>query len=1094
MKNRFPFGFLLLLLLLGRGLRAQISIVPSDEVLYAPFSDGDVEQFRTPDKIFYPETWFHYIGGNVSKEGITKDLEAIASAGFSGVQLFHGQFGGSWPGVDPQITCLSPLWDGMVQHTGEECRRLGLRFTMQNCPGWAMAGGPWIEPENAMRHLAWSRTDCVSKGEAVVLQLSLPQQGQEEWRDYRDVRVLAFPTPEGDTGQPLHPTVLQSNYAADWQKQLSGEASNALSLPATDNDRPHWVEFEFPKTTPIRTLEFPSIQAANHGWCYDPGISLRLEASLPDGTWKEVLNTEMPQSNWQDDYPISLACSEAETVRKYRLSIVNVHAISLGNIRLFTAARKNNWESEAAWVLRSLDRKGDEVQQSSDAYVSLKKIVDISDKMDSDGRLTWKAPKGKWTLLRIGHVNTGQRNAPAPPEGTGWEVNKFSRQASQIHFDGYIGRLVKENAPLSGGLLNGVLLDSWECRTQTWTEGMEDAFRALTGYDLTAYLPALLGYVIDNPESTSRFLCDWRRSINRLYVDNFYGNMSRLAAENNLSITYETAAGDVFPADILEYYKFADVPMCEFWQPLMENYVGSLNFKPIKPATSAARIYGKPRVAAEAFTSFSHTWDEHWQMLKEVANVNSIEGVTHLVFHTYTHNPNVSSLAPGTSFSGAGIGTPFLRGQTWWNYMPEFTSYLARCSFLLERGKPVSDVLWYLGDENNHKPDQLSPFPTGFKYDYCNQDALLNRIKVEDGQLVTPEGLCYRVLWLPDAKRLCPETLEKLYALIQEGATVVGDAPQSMATLSDDARQQKRFDRLVKQIWKQGKYAGKKSMIGKGQVISGLPLDEALALLDLSPDVKSADALWTHRAVDKADWYFVTAPQGKQVHEKMDFRNRGEVELWDPLTGRTTPLPYETRGERTLVEINLAEAASCFVVFRKEKSAIAPALEKKEKIFSTPLPLAGGWNLSFPQGWGIDSSLRLDRLMPWKELDLSPEGKAFSGTAVYNITFELAETAGKEWILDLGEVDMIAEVLLNGRKVQTLWSTPYSTDITDYVVEGKNRLEVKVTSTWFNRLVYDAGLPEVQRKTWVLRWPDRKESLRRSGLMGPVVVKSASVR
>ena len=200
--------------------------------------------------------------------------------------------------------------------------------------------------------------------------------------------------------------------------------------------------------------------------------------------------------------------------------------------------------------------------------------------------------------------------------------------------------------------LNGLLMDSWECYTQTWTAGLDKEFEQITGYPLKKWIPALFGYIVEDQETTFRFLCDWRRVLNTLFVNNFYGNIARLAKENNLSLTYETSAGDGFPTDILEYYKFADVPMCEFWQPMTENFVGSINFKPIKPAASAARIYGKPRVAAEAFTSFSHTWDEHWQMLKEVANVNSTEGVTHLVFHTYTHNPQVGFPPPGTSFSG----------------------------------------------------------------------------------------------------------------------------------------------------------------------------------------------------------------------------------------------------------------------------------------------------------------------------------------------------------------------------------------------------------------------------------------------------------
>ena len=177
---------------------AQVPVVPSDKELYSPFENADANKFKSPPKVFYPETWFHYIGGNVSIKGITADLEAIADAGFSGIHLFHGQFGGPWPGVDPQIACLSPLWDGMVKHTAEECRRLGLRFTMQNCPGWAMAGGPWIKPSNAMRHLAWSRTDIEGNSDEIMQKLPLPQPSEEDWRDYEDLMVVAFPTPVDD--------------------------------------------------------------------------------------------------------------------------------------------------------------------------------------------------------------------------------------------------------------------------------------------------------------------------------------------------------------------------------------------------------------------------------------------------------------------------------------------------------------------------------------------------------------------------------------------------------------------------------------------------------------------------------------------------------------------------------------------------------------------------------------------------------------------------------------------------------------------------------------------------------------------------------
>lgn len=1065
---------------------AQVSVVPSDKELYSPFGNADAEKFKSPSKVFYPETWFHYIGGNVSIEGISTDLQAIANAGFSGIHLFHGQFGGPWPGVDPQIACLSPLWDGMVKHTAEECRRLGLRFTMQNCPGWAMAGGPWIKPENAMRHLVWSRTDLTGEAGTMGKQLPVPQPSEEDWRDYKDLMVIAFPTPKDDDGEPLKPASFKSNKEEQWDDFLQGKAQQPMRLTSTTAEKPYWVEVEFDKEVVVRTLEFPSANEANHPWCFEPGIHVKLEAFLPDGTVQDILNTDIPQSNTQDNYPISLACTETKGARKYRISIINQHDIAIKSLRLFTASRKNNWESEAGWVLRSIERNGESKLRSALTYVDPGKIRDITSSMDAQGNLTWKAPKGKWTVLRVGHVNTGMRNSPAPPEGTGWECNKLSVEGSNAQFAGYIGRLSGENGPLAGGLLNGVLMDSWECRTQTWTDGLEEEFEKMTGYALRPWLPAVFGYVVNDQESTFRFLSDWRLVINKLFAYNFYGNMARLAKENGLSITYETGAGDVFPADIMEYYKFADVPMCEFWQPMTENFVGSINFKPIKPTASAARLYGKPRVAAEAFTSFSHTWDEHLQMLKEVANVNSIEGVSHLVFHTYTHNPQVGFLPPGTSFSGAGIGTPFLRGQTWWKYMPEFTTYLARCSYLLERGKPVSDVLWYLGDEINHKPDQKASFPEGFKYDYCNPDVLLNRLSVDNGELVTPEGLRYRVLWLPDVPRMRPETIEKLYALIQQGATVVGEAPFGLATLSGGKEAQKRFDKALKNIWGKASKTGIRPL-GKGFIVSGMSIGDALNGLKIAPDVKGSGALWSHRSAGNSDWYFVTTPKGESFAGSLDFRNNGHVELWDPMTGDVTPAVYESKEGRTFVKLDLPQAGSCFVVFRKDKPLMQRESAKDKQIIATTT-LNQPWTLKYPAGWGAPESIQISELKPWKELDVSAEAKAFSGTIEYSSSFHLDKQSDTQFILNLGNVDMIAEVSLNGKPIRTVWSAPYSMDITDAMQSGENSLVVKVTSTWFNRLVYDAGQPEADRKTWVLRWPGKEAPLRDSGLLGPVTI------
>lgn len=1199
--------------------------LPSEAELTQPFTEKDITLFQNPTRLYRPETWFHFIGGNVSTQGITADLEALACAGFSGIQLFHGQFGGKWPQTGEPITCLSEKWDDAVKHTATEAHRLGLRFTMQNCPGWAMAGGPWVTASNAMRNLVWCRTD-VDGNNPLSIALPRPQPSHEEWRDYHDIAVLAFPTPRDDTGQPLKPSRVRSNREnKPWLDVITGTPNARITLTPAMPGSPTWVEMTFDTPVTVRTLELPPVQQMNHAWCYDPGIHVALQILTKDA-FQTIMETDLPASHWQDNKAISLAVSEC-TAQTVRLLFRNKHSMTLTALRLFSAARQNNWESEAAWTLRNLERACANPTQSKNTWVDASKILDVTASLDAQGRLNWTPSANvKWTLLRIGHVNAGQKNGPAPKEGTGWECDKLSASGPDQHFAGYIGRLTSKSGPLADGLLNGMLLDSWECNAQTWTYRMERAFMEQNGYPLRTWMPALFGYVVNNPETTSRFLRDWRGTINNLFVNQFFGRMAELAHQNKLTISYETAGGDVFPADIMEYYKHADIPMCEFWHPRGDSYVGSINFKPIKPCASAARLYGKPRVAAEAFTSFALTWNEHFSMLKEVGNINMIEGVTHPIFHTYTHNPQIGFLPPGTSF-GAKIGTPFLRGQTWWKAMPEFTAYLARCNYMLERGKPVSDVLWYLGDEINHKPDQLAPFPEGFKYDYCNPDALLTRLSVKDGKIVTPDGIAYSVLWMPDCPRMLPETLEKIRDLVKAGATVIGKPPQGLATLVNAADAQRRFDAVVAELWTPGEASASViRRVGKGRVVSRLSLEEALAHLSYTPDVMGGDALWLHRQAKGADWYFIAAPEGRSFTGVLRFRNTGHVEIWNPTTGKVTLTASRREKEWTWVALNLARAESCFVVFRKgerpqtsieridhdgkpvlntritepvpseaEKRIVSarygdletpgrwidltakvrkafasgattlrinndlaesdPAFNTRKRFSMTVLDLSGQpneiranegemitlpplseaklptcsieahhliawhpgsykvhytdgsvqqatlsipgqlalempWTLHFPKGWGAPDTLQINELKAWKDLDLSKEGRAFSGTATYTTPFTVTTLKpNMRFMLDLGSVDMTARITVNGKVVGSLWAPPYRIDISDVVKEGKNSLYVEVTSTWYNRLVYDASLPEHERKTWTIAGPQKNSALAPSGLLGPVVIR-----
>ena len=988
-----------------------------------PLNDG----FREPPKDSRPETWFHLIGGNVAKPGLTADLEAIKGAGLSGIQLFHGN-GKPWPGVEPQIPCLSPQWDEMISHVANECRRLGLRFTMENCPGWSMAGGPWITPDKAMRHLVWSRTDA-DGGSPLTLKLPKPQPSNDGWRDYRDIAVLAFPTPSGNDGKYLLPTSVRSNrdklpWADLFTGKLVGKKDGLVLLDPTDG--PAWLEVDFSEPSTLRSIEFPSVGMVTARRYFDPGMAIRVEVKSNDD-WKEVASREIPRSNWQDGKPLTLALPES-TGTTYRILFDLKNPVKLESLKFSSAAKIDDWEGQAAHTLRSMDYPS-APKQDPKTWVASDKILDLSKNLSPDGELKWDAPPGKWTILRFGNVNSGARNGPAPKEATGFECDKLSTDGADQHFAGYIGRISGPGGAADQGRLQGMLLDSWECGVQTWTPAMEQEFSARSGYALRKWLPALAGYVVDGHERSGRFLRDWRATINDLIVHKFFGRLATLAHERGLKVSFEAALGDVSPGDILQYYGQADIPMCEFWQP-NDPHWGGLETKPITPTVSAAHIYGKNRIAAEAFTSIVLRWDEHPFMLKHLADRHFTYGLNHLVFHTSTHNPRLD-VVPGTSFGG-GIGTPFLRNQTWWKTMPEFTGYLARCQFMLEQGRPVSDVLWFLGDDLDHKPRQDSPFPNEFQFDYINPDALINRIKVVDGKLTTPEGLAWKVLWLPKCPHMTPETLARMRDLLSAGATVIGEPPRQNASLRGGDEAGARFAALVKELWGEKPVASGDRKIGAGRLLWGADLDDTLDKLKIEPDViGTGSATWCHRRTEDSDIYFVAAARDQELCANLGFRAQGRPEFWDPLTGMSRPVSvFHRQGNHTFIPLDLAAAGSVFVVFRKGESG--PAVTRVEHDGSVLLDAADTTQTDKGNPPRIQGLIAGEPVQPWVEHKMPECEIANGGTKL--LAWEPGHYRvlnGDKVLLDT-KVETPPQITADGSWKLTFpkgWDTPESVDL-----------------------------------------------------------------
>lgn len=960
-----------------------------------------------------PETWLNLMGGNVRKDGLRCDLEAIKEAGLSGIHFFHVQRSdaGVWPGCEKQIPCMSEDWFDVIRFLGEECSRLGLGLTIQNCPGWSQSGGPWIGLGHCQRDIEVARRDFTG-GDAYAIP-DVPDRFRDADSDWRDVAVLAFRTPHGDT---VH----------DVLKPSSREGRGTVRV----------YRFDSPVT--LRSFDLQPCDTWNPAYSYNqPWVRVKLEAEEAGHGWREVIRVPVPVSNWRDYVlPLTVACGEV-TAKAFRVSVEHDRRIRRFADPVFrSSARHTDWQSKSARTLRSLIRRDDPPQPP-------RTWIDPSTLVDLTGLDGWKVPAGRWTVLRFGHVNAKRVNSPAPREATGWECDKLDPAGIEASFDGYVRRL---GEGVLKGRMRAMLVDSWECFGQTWTPKMERYFRERAGYPLRLWLPALFGWIIGSPAGTERFLTDWRRINGSLITENYYGRMASLARDAGLEVYYETAFGDIIHGDLLEYWKYSDAPMCEFWSPHTsteaEAFVGCHAFKPVRPCASAAHIYGKRRVVAEAFTGWGISWREDFRLLQDVANRHFARGVTHLALQSYTHAPDPEGLPPGGCMGGYN-GTPFTRLQTWWKFMPEFSGWLRRCEEFLEAGLPSADVLWYLGDAVDHKPDVDYPFPEGYSYDYLNHDVLTNRLSVRNSRFTVPEGTTWSVLWVPDEYMMLPATRAALDRLEAVGGKIVCGGK----------------DALVKAL---------------SAVRRDVTVEPSLG------DGPSEDFMWLHRHVDGYERYFV-ASGTNGFAGRVSFRAEGPVSVYDPVS-------LERRGWTNGGVLEIPPSRSLFVEF----GISAPADGVQEAKSRIEIK---GWTLGFQPGWGAPERLRLDVPVSWTELPgVSAEARAYSGSAVYEADFDVPASSGKvtRAALVFSRVESLVRVFVNDREVRTLWCEPYRCEIGAFIRPGRNRLRLEAVNTWHNRVVYDLGQDAAKRKTWMLHrrnhGPDAKTPLVPAGVIGGVYV------
>lgn len=913
------------------------------------------EGFQNPPPSSFPGVYWYFMDGNLSREGMTKDLESMKEVGISNLIFLEVGIGVPRGPVD----FMSEEWQELYVHAVREAERLGIKILLGAGPGWCGSGGPWVKPEESMKHLVFSETE-ISGNRKVDISLPVPEQRSTKWHNmkdpyYEDVAVYAIPN-------TVKPVIEDINEKALYERDPYSSKPNVkpyLPAPANYNE---------------------------------PGKSKVLEHS---------------------------------------------------------------------------------------------EIISVTEYLQPNGHLVWDAPKGNWTIIRMGKRVTGASTRPSPEPAIGLESNKLNASHFENHLKNYTDILLKKTAPRKEGVgWTGLHMDSWESGAQNWTEGIVEEFKKRRGYDPEPYFLAYTGRAIESVEITERFLWDLRQTCKELVLENHVEFGKDYAHKNGLELTIEPY--DMNPAGDLDLGAIADVIMAEFWSKRFGYHTSYA----VLEATSISHITGQPIVGAEVFTSNNNeAWQEYPWSMKDQSDWALALGVNRFVYHTFAHKPLGDEFRPGMTMGPYGVHWD--RGQTWWPMAEAYHKYISRCSHMMQQGQGVADILYLTPEgapmvftppadaleENGAIPDKK-----GYGFDGCSPKMLMERATVENGKIVFPGANTYELMVLPNFQTMTPELLNKIASLVEKGAKIIGLPPGKSPSLVNYPDCDTELKSLAEKLWGSLQVSDKfsKKKYGKGHIYWGGKLAsnelyptykstvELLSKMNIAEDFKSdKNAIrFGHRKTEDMDIYFIANRTHDFQKTVCTFRAVGEPEIWIGTSGETRKVTnYTVKNGLTSIQMEFFPYESFFVTFSgKESKSRANQEVPNFPVFEEVKTIEGEWDVSFDSKFGGPENIKFDKLQDWTKHELRGV-KYYSGIATYKKTININNLEDKKYFIDLGVVNDIARVRLNGKDIGIIWCAPWRIDISGSLKEGTNELEIEVANRWINRLLGDQQEPDANVRT-----------------------------
>ncbi len=993
--------------------------------------------------------YWYWIDGNMSEEGVVKDLQAMKKVGINRVQI--GMIGDGQGAPTGPVKMFTKKWWKILHTMFKTATELDIEVGLFNCPGWSQSGGPWVKPEQSMRYLA-AVNDTVQG--PVKYHAALPALG----KDGQDVKVLAYP-------------LVKSPVKFTTEQQILEEKE---------------IIFKSEKSAVVRSLVlYPA-----------KGGRANMQIAVKKGNdWKMIDTYHLDRSNTQNNVgfiplaPFVFSLPEVEG-EEFRITLSEKGFI--GNIELSDIPQVELYAEKtlAKMFPEPLPMWNEYLWRTQPEYAHVpmlqsNQVKDITANMTPDGTLVWDVPEGTWIISRTGMLPTGVTNSPAPKEGRGLETDKMSKEHIRAHFDNYIGKIIKRIPAKDRKTFRYIIEDSYETGGQNWTDDLIEDFKQVYGYDPVPFIPALNGVVVGSPEITDRFLWDLRRLVADQVAYEYVAGLREVSHEHGFTTWLENYGHWGFPGEFLQYGGQSDEIAGEFWS------FGNLGDIENRAASSCGHIYGKERVWAESCTCGGSNFDLYPATMKQRVDRFFTEGINATLLHLYIQQPD--DRTPGIN---AWFGNEFNRNNTWFSQLDVFLDYLKRCNYMLQQGRYVADVAYFIGEDTPKMTGVRNPeIPRGYSYDYVNAEVLMSA-KAVNGKLVLASGMEYSVLVLPKIETMRPELLAKIRELVKEGIVLQGPAPLRSPSLQNYPEADYQVREMAEEMWQRKTYAfAEKVKYGKGMIYPNASIEQIMADYGIQPDFTVSDpmlpVLFIHLTTPEGEIYFVSNQSNETISFDANFRIKGkQPELWNPLTSEVRILPEQKQlTGATSIPMVMSPFESSFVIFRHPIQEV-----KTNKNYPDAVCVAsvkGPWTIEFEENrGGPKEPVVTDVLFDWMESE-NPQIKYFSGNAVYKTSFEINRIPGTPVYIDLGKVMVMAKIRVNGVDAGGVWTTPYQINITDYLKEGVNELEIEVVNCWRNRMIGELSMPQSERFTYHSAANIKADSeMQSSGLLGPVQVIS----